>query len=416
MRDAKSKWKYPSLLLSAVGISYIGDFIYLVALNLYIFAKTESVTAVAGLWLIGPLAGIVTSLWSGSLIDRLNKKLIMIISDIMRALLVAIIPFLSEMWMIYSVLFAISLCSSFFNPASSAYTVQLVPKEKWLRYNSISSVLTTGALVIGPAIAGALVHFGSYNFAIWCNAGSFLLSACILSFLPSLYNKQTDSSYSSSSKLKIMIDDWRIVVEFLKKQLLFLATYILFQLIMTLAIALDSQEVVFTQTIIGLTESQYSLLVSITGIGYLTGSLLLAITANKLPIPYLIGFASTLFSLGYGIYAFSNSFYSACIGFIILGFFSSFANTGFQTFFQQRIPSNKMGRVGATLGFFQSLTLIITIIFAGLLSEWLSVKEVVIGTSLLIMLFSVTLNVLMFFYHNSKEVYNKNSNQRELAR
>jgi MFS family permease len=415
MRDLKNMWKYPSLLLSAVGISYIGDFIYLVALNLYIFAKTESVTAVACLWLIGPLAGIVTSLWSGSLIDRLNKKTIMILTDTMRALLVACIPFLTELWMIYTILFAISLCSSFFNPASSAYTVQLVPKEKRLRYNSISSVLTTGALVIGPAIAGALVHFGSYSFAIWCNAGSFLLSACILSFLPSLYDKQTDST-SRSNKLNIMIDDWRIVGGFLRKQRLFLATYILFQLIMTLAIALDSQEVVFTQTIIGLSESQYSLLVSITGTGYLIGSLLLAITANKLPIPHLIGFASTLFSLGYVIYAFSHSFFSACIGFLILGFFSSFANTGFQTYFQQSIPSNKMGRVGATLGFFQSLSLIITILFISLLSEWLNVKAVVIGTSVLIMVFALTLNVLMYFYHNSKEINYKQAKERELAR
>ncbi|WP_416730956.1 MFS transporter [Fictibacillus sp. JL2B1089] len=414
MRKLNSEWKFPALLLSAVGISYIGDFIYLVSLNLFIFAKTESVAAVAGLWLIGPLAGIVTSLWSGSLIDRLNKKTIMMITDIMRALLVACIPFLTELWMIYTILFAVSLCSSFFNPASSAYTVQLVPKEKRLRYNSISSVLTTGALVIGPAIAGALVHFGSYNFAIWCNASSFLLSACILSFLPSLYDKQGVSS-SSSNKLNILIDDWRIVGDFLRKQRLFLATYILFQLIMTLAVALDSQEVVFTQTIIGLTESQYSLLVSITGIGYLTGSLLLAVMANKFPVPYLIGFASTLFSLGYGIYAFSHSFFSACIGFIILGFFSSFANTGFQTFFQQSIPSNKMGRVGATLGFFQSISLIVIILFASFLSEWLNVKEVVIGISLFIICFAVTLNVLMYFYHNKKENYHKDAKQKELA-
>ncbi|MET3729404.1 MFS family permease [Fictibacillus halophilus] len=415
MRKLNSEWKFPALLLSAVGISYIGDFIYLVSLNLFIFAKTESVAAVAGLWLIGPLAGIVTSLWSGSLIDRLNKKTIMMITDIMRALLVALIPFLSELWMIYSVLFAVSLCSSFFKPASSAYTVQLVPKEKWLRYNSIASVLTTGALVIGPAIAGALVHFGSYHFAIWCNAVSFLLSACMLSFLPSLYDKQGVSS-SHSSKIRLMINDWRIVGDFLRKQRSFLTTYILFQMIMTLAIALDSQEVVFTQTIIELSESQYSLLVSITGIGYLTGSLILAVMANKFPVPYLIGFASTLLSIGYGIYAFSHSFFSACIGFIILGFFSAFANTGFQTFFQQSIPSNKMGRVGATLGFFQSISLIVIILFASFLSEWLNVKEVVIGTSILIMLFAVTLNVLMFNYHNKKEINYKNAKQRELAR
>ncbi|KZE68989.1 hypothetical protein AWM68_01605 [Fictibacillus phosphorivorans] len=412
MKRIFSEWKYPGLLLSAVGISYVGDFIYLVALNLFIFAKTESVTAVAGMWLIGPIAGIITSLWSGSIIDRINKKTIMIIADLMRALLVAVIPFLSEMWMIYGVLFVISLCSSFFNPASGAYTVQLVDKEKLLRYNSIASVLTTGALVIGPAIAGMLVHFGSYNFAIWCNAVSFLLSACLLALLPSLYKKQEMES-SVTNRLHMIIMDWKTVVTFLRNHPLFLTAYILFQLIMTLAIALDSQEVVFTQTIIGLSESQYSYLVSITGLGYLTGSLLMAVMAGKIPIPYLIGFASTLFSFGYVIYAFSQSFLTACAGFIILGFFSSFANTGFQTFFQRSVPSDKMGRVGATLGFFQSLSLIVTILGAGLFSEWLGVKSIVIGSSLFIVMVAIPLNVVMYSSHKRTNLFSK---QKELAR
>jgi MFS family permease len=398
MNRVITEWKHPSLLLSAVGISYVGDFIYLVALNLFIFAKTGSVTAVAGLWLIGPIAGIVTSSWSGSLIDRLNKKTIMITADLLRALLVAIIPFLSEMWLIYTVLFVISLCSSFFNPASGAYTVTLVSQEKLLRYNSIASVLTTGALVIGPAIAGALVHYGSYQTAIWCNAFSFILSACFLVFLPSLHIiKERDSV--SSARIKTVIADWKLVFTFLKENRMFLTVFVLFQFIMTLAIALDSQEVVFTQKMIGLSESEYSLLVSITGLGYLAGSLLMTAFANKLPIPYLIGFGSTLFSMGYGIYAFSDSFLSASIGFIILGFFSSFANTGFQTFYQKNVPAYKIGRVAATLGFFQSLSLITTIIVAGLLSELFGVKPIVIGASLLIVTIAVTLNVIMYASH-----------------
>ena len=90
-----------------------------------------------------------------------------------------------------------------------------------------------------------------------------------------------------------------MVFLFLKENRMFLSIYILFQLIMTFAIALDSQEVIYSQSIIGLSESQYSLLVSITGLGYLAGSLFLTVFASKIPIPYLIGFGSAIFSLGY---------------------------------------------------------------------------------------------------------------------
>lgn len=138
-----AEWKAPGILLGAVGISYVGEFVYLVALNLLIYAKTNSVAAVAGLWLIGPIAGILTGPWAGSVLDRVNKKMVMIGADLIRALLVVLIPFLSDLWLIYSILFLISLSSSFFNPASGAYTVLLVPRERLLRYNSISSILIT---------------------------------------------------------------------------------------------------------------------------------------------------------------------------------------------------------------------------------------------------------------------------------
>ncbi|TMU83544.1 MFS transporter [Bacillus sp. BHET2] len=383
MKGSLREWKLSGLLLSAVGISFIGDFIYLVALNLFIFAKTDSVAAVAGLWIIGPIAGIITGFWAGSLVDRLYKKYIMIITDIIRGCLVAIIPFLSELWSIYLLLFVISLCSSFFKPASSAYTVQLVPKDKLLRYNSISSILITGSLVVGPAIAGALVQISSYQAAIWCNALSFFISGLIILFLPNLH-LESEFIERKMKYFSIILNDLRIVFNFLKKNLYFLAVYILFQFIMTLAIALDSQEVIFTQKVIGLTETQFSLLMSITGIGYLVGSLIMSVFASKITISYLIGLGSILFSAGYIIYAFSTTFFVASLGFVILGFFSSFANTGFQTFIQKSIPSHQMARIGTTLSLFQSSLLIVLILSAGFLSEAVGVKNLVIGTTLVI--------------------------------
>ncbi|MHC8520692.1 MFS transporter [Rossellomorea sp. H39__3] len=372
-----AEWKAPGILLGAVGISYVGEFVYLVALNLLIYAKTNSVAAVAGLWLIGPIAGILTGPWAGSVIDRVNKKMVMIGADLIRALLVVLIPFLSDLWLIYSILFLISLSSSFFNPASGAYTVLLVPRERLLRYNSISSILITGSLVIGPAIAGFLVSHWSYNTAIWANAASFLLSAALLSFLPSLH-----APLHREKEEKSIRQDWKMVWSFLQANRHFLIVFLLFQGTVILGMALDSQEVVFTQKIIGLTERDFSLLMSITGAGYLSGSLLMAGVAKRLKIPHLIGYGSFLFSIGYVIYAFASSFAAAAIGFIILGFFSAFSNTGFQTFFQQSVPAERMGRVASTLGVLKSIGLILFTVLAGVLSETLGIKVVVVSISL----------------------------------
>ena len=84
------------LLLFGVGISTLGDFVYLVAINILVIHMTGSPVAVVGLWIMGPIAAILTKFWSGSIIDRVNKRRLMIATDIIRALFIAVIPFLSS--------------------------------------------------------------------------------------------------------------------------------------------------------------------------------------------------------------------------------------------------------------------------------------------------------------------------------
>lgn len=48
-------WRDPAILLTSLGIANIGNFVYLVAINIIVFQMTGSATAVAILWLIGPL-------------------------------------------------------------------------------------------------------------------------------------------------------------------------------------------------------------------------------------------------------------------------------------------------------------------------------------------------------------------------
>lgn len=74
-------WKHPIILLFSIGIANIGDFIYLVAINIIVYQLTGSAAAVAGLWIIGPLTNIVTKFWTGSFIDYRSKRRVMIKSD-----------------------------------------------------------------------------------------------------------------------------------------------------------------------------------------------------------------------------------------------------------------------------------------------------------------------------------------------
>ena len=89
------KWKDPLLLLSGIGISSIGGWIYLIALNLIVLDEWGSPLAVVMLYVLKPLAALITNGWAGSLIDRVNKRNLMAALDFFRAVLIAALPFLS---------------------------------------------------------------------------------------------------------------------------------------------------------------------------------------------------------------------------------------------------------------------------------------------------------------------------------
>ena len=79
------------LLLFGFGVSNLGNWIYLIALNLAVWHLTHSPAAVAGIYVVGPIARILCSFFAGSIIDRSNKKQILIWTDIFRGIIVCII-------------------------------------------------------------------------------------------------------------------------------------------------------------------------------------------------------------------------------------------------------------------------------------------------------------------------------------
>ena len=95
------KWKNPLFLLLGIGVSNVGAWIYLIALNLTILDMTKSPLAVSILYILLPIATLCTNFWSGTLIDRFNKRKLMIYLDIIRAIFVFILPFLNSLLFIY---------------------------------------------------------------------------------------------------------------------------------------------------------------------------------------------------------------------------------------------------------------------------------------------------------------------------
>ncbi|PFS10542.1 MFS transporter [Bacillus cereus] len=393
MKKLLEDWKYPLLLLSGVGIANLGAWIYLIALNILVYNMGGSALAVATLYVIKPFATLFTNAWSGSLIDRLNKRKLMIHLDIYRVILITMLPLLPSLWSVYLLVFFISMASAIYEPTAMTYMTKLIPVDKRQRFNSLRSLIGSGAFLIGPAVAGILLITGTPEFAIYMNAIAFLLSGLITLLLPNLDKRYESNTSSDKLSLTVLKKDWNIVLNFSKKSTYIVCVYFLFQGIMVLATAIDALELSFAKEILLLTDSKYGFLVSIAGAGIILGAIINTILSKKLATAFLIGVGSLFIAIGYMVYAFSNGFLIAAIGFFILSFSMAFANTGYYTFYQNNVPVDLMGRISSIYGLIIAIiTIFVTILF-GVATQFLSIQFVVTVGAFIMLLITIILCV-----------------------
>lgn len=392
MRKALESWRYPAILLCSIGVSSVGEWVYFIALNLIVLNLTESALAVSGLYIVRAISSLFTNFWSGSLIDRFNKKKLMIILNMIQSILIVILPcFTSLLWM-YVLVFLITAASSMYQPTSMTYITKLIPIDQRRRFNSLRSLLDSGAFLTGPAIAGFLFTVGTPHMAIYLNAIALFLSACITFKMPNIEALEKFVNRTGKTSLyRVLLQDWQMVIRFSLKNSYVMVVYLLFSAIIILMTATDSLEAAFATQILALSEGEYGILVSIAGVGVLIGSLTNSVIVEKIPTSWLIGMGSLVTALGYLIFTSSFSFLIAALGCFVLSFATAFANTGFYTFYQNNIPSESMGRIGSIYGFFEALFIIIFTTIFGIFAEWITIRSVVISASFMMAFVAVIL-------------------------
>ena len=143
-------------------VSVAGSFMTSFALGIWAWEKTGSAQALAmvGVFTYAPLI-IVTPL-VGVLVDRWNRKLVMMLSDL-GAVLASVTVFLLyisgnlEIWHIYATTAFASVFQAFKWPAYSATATLMVPKEHYSRASGMISMVESASNIIGPVLAGSLI-------------------------------------------------------------------------------------------------------------------------------------------------------------------------------------------------------------------------------------------------------------------
>ncbi len=171
-----------ALLLGGQFISQLGDKFYALALSWWVLQATGS-PAKMGLTLFAAMApSVVLGFFTGGLVDRFDRKTILVGADIVRGLaIVAVLAIYLTGQMSFAVILAVqvllSAASAFFNPAVLAVMPQIVEKDRLVKANGTSQLLSGIANIAGPVLGGLAVSYLGYWFIFTFDALSFFVSA-----------------------------------------------------------------------------------------------------------------------------------------------------------------------------------------------------------------------------------------------
>ena len=147
-------------VLAAMSVSSLGDwvgFLAVAALVNDLAGGGVAAYSVAGLMLARTLPAVLFGPIAGALVDRLDRKRIMITADIARGLLYAAMVFVGQLWAIYALSFVIECLSLVWGPARDASLPKLVPRRQLANANSLALASTYGTLPLGGIVFTVLV-------------------------------------------------------------------------------------------------------------------------------------------------------------------------------------------------------------------------------------------------------------------
>ena len=148
------------LLLCSIWIRNIGEWVYFIALNIFVLQLTDSVFAVSILYMLPYIAGLTTYGWVGGIIDRVNQKYLLIALDLLVALLIFSIASTSSIWFIYCINFCIQLLNKMAETTSFVCMTNVVPQANQQKFNAWKNFVQSSGFMIGPSIAGLLFVIG----------------------------------------------------------------------------------------------------------------------------------------------------------------------------------------------------------------------------------------------------------------
>jgi DHA3 family macrolide efflux protein-like MFS transporter len=363
-------------------ISTFGSFLVQYALMWHLTLTTKSGLVLALAAIFGFLPQAIVSIFAGVWADRVNRKIMIIVSDSVIALSTLVLALfmlsgVEDLWLIFLVMAVRSIGAGVQMPAISALVPQIVPTDKLLTVNGINSSISSSLQLLAPVAAAAVYSTMSLSAILFIDVVTAVIGLSLLATIavPTLARAASDEKPSYFADLKDGL-------HYIFSNQLVRWVMAIFAIVFLLIVAPSNLSPLMLVRTFGSDVWMLTVLELSFGIGMLIGGALIAVFAKKIDrIGMIIG-SSILF----GILATAMGFTTNLIVFFALFFVVGIAvpafSTSAMTLLQETVEPERQGRVFGFVGIVIAVAMPLGMAILGPLADIVSVELLLIITGL----------------------------------
>lgn len=363
------------LLWQGQMVSVLGDVFYLMALNFWMLEITGSTALMGMLSAVTMLPKIILGPFAGVFVDRWDRKKLIVLTDLIRGVIVTFVGIAGVMgfiqvWMVFIVGIISGICAAFFNPAINSSRPDIVPEDKLLKANSVTSLAQSGMDMIGNAVGGVLYVLIGAPYMFLLNGISYLFSAFTEIFI-------TIPKVKREEKEITFIEDFKLGIKFLNNFKVYKKMFICSSIINFFGNAGMILLIPYFKETEFLGTQKYGFAMMVLAMGMVFGSILLSIKGikreNKFKVFNISLVSCTTLLL---VAIITNNYIVLLLCWLFGFFFNVIFNTIFSTAAMSTIPSDIRGKVMAITSAISMGLVPIGQLLAGVLGDLMPIRFV----------------------------------------
>lgn len=360
------------------------------AIIIWLSLQTGSAEILAFAAIAGMLPQTVIGPFTGALIDRWNRKRIMMLADTFIALCTLILALLfwfdkAELWHIFALLALRSVGSSFHMPAMQASVPLLAPSDQLTRIAGINQIIASVSQIAGPALGAMMITIWDIEYVLIFDVAGALIAVSSLFFVNIPNPEKTENS--ERHFLKEMKEGAMVVLRNKGLSLVFLYSIIILFFIIPISVLFP----LMTLDYFNGTEFQAGVIEAVWSVGALAGGAIMGVKVYKLNRVGLINWTYILLGMafmGSGILS-PNGYIWFAILTCISGIAGAVYNSAFTGLVQNKIDPAALGRVFSTFYAVALIPSMIGLIGIGFIADTIGLNTSFIISGLVIILTGV---------------------------